>query len=231
MSYVDPSLRSTKVLGSVTKAADEGDIAALVAILFGRKTLAAFQQHGLARNYYRVRVNQSLIRGRIDFAEATRRGGLGPRMPCLVWERLPDTPLNRLLCEATRRITMMPHLRKSVPRELAELRGILAGVTASVDPDLLSGKRPLTRTELPYEGPCALARLIVRSTSLTEGRQSDSIAFKVNLERLFEQAVATAFREAGLEVQASKRIPYTIATPKSGEKKRAMEMDVYLPKA
>src|SRR5690606_36878153 len=91
------------------------------------------------------------------------------RLPCAVWERLPGTPLNQLLAAACACIRRDAVMRAGCGIGLGQLAAVLSGVAPRVERDLLNGKLPLRRNELPFELACTLARLIVRATGMTGG--------------------------------------------------------------
>ena len=231
-AYVNPSLREIRPFGTIPKGADEGDVAALLSLVFCIELSRAAQRHGLVRRYARVHLSTSTIRGRIDFAQLSREGGNLSRLPCVTWERLPHTKLNMFFAAAVQRVGRDPVMRDAAAAQglLGPLQGLLAGVPAVVDPDLLAGRSPLPRNEWGFEAACALARLVIRQTALTEGDRYEGLAFLVNLERLFELAVAEAFRDAGVPSNSKWRLPYSRAGPRPGATEaRYMEVDLFCP--
>ncbi len=215
MSYVDPTLSALRFLGTAQELSAAGDLAGLIARLFLRETLAAVARAGLVRHYRRVSTQTANIRGKIDFARLTRQGGELSRLPCIVWERLPETPLNRFLAEALRLIRQDTVMAAAGGHDLRRAQSIFANVRPMVEPDLLRGNACLARNELPYASACALGRLIVRHSALAEGREHLGMTFLVNLETLFEKAVATAFRNAGVDVHTSAPLPYQRRDPRT----------------
>ncbi len=212
IAYVDPQFTELRLLGQLDRSSDEGDIAAVAAQMFTRELLAIARRSGLIRAYKSSKVRLSTLRGRIDFGELGRRAGSVSAMPCVVWERVADTRLNRFLAETVNCIVRDPVMRWSCPRELAAVQVLLGGVRPDVDPGLLNGSRPLDRTERAYDGVVAIARLILQHTYLREGERRPGLAFLVNIEALFEKAVCRAFFEAGLDVVRKQPVRYVRET-------------------
>lgn len=207
-AYVDPTLSALRFLGTAEELSAPGDLAGLIARLFIRETLAAVARAGIVRQYHRVSTTTLSIRGKIDFARLARQGGELSRVPCIVWERLPETPLNRFLAEALRRVRQDVLMAAAVGRDLRQVQSFFANVRPVAEPDLVSGKTTLDRNEQPFTTACALARLILRHSALTEGFEHLGSSFLVNLDTLFERAVATAFRDAGVKAQTGVSLHY-----------------------
>jgi hypothetical protein len=231
LAYGDPALAALRALGPLPDHSDEADFGSLVARVFCLETWRAVQSSGLLRAYHRQHVRSAVVRGRIDFARMARGGGDLSRTPCIVFSRLPLTPLNCLLSAAVGQIRRDPELRGAAGPTLAPLAALLAEVPPSVDRALLDDRRPLSRLEQPFSTSAALARLILRSAGLGAGHEHGSISFLIDLAGLFERTVARAFHDSHL-ASIVKR-PVTIYRTSSQEvvleHRVPMELDVFLP--
>lgn len=207
LAYADPTLASLRCLGRLPDMADDAGFGRLVARVFCLETWRAIQTTGLLRAYHRQEVRSAVIRGRIDFSRVARTGGNLGRTPCVVFARLPHTPLNRLLAAAVEALRRDPELRAASGTLLAPLGALLAEVPPVVDATELSRPRSLSRLEQPFEAAAALARLIVRRGGLSSGDTVPSVGFLVNIAALFESAVARAFRDSALDVSVKHPVP------------------------
>lgn len=206
-SYVDPSLSDLKNVRQLDDVGDDGDVGEALAVLFVRELLAVAGAHGIRRRYRRVPTRSATIRGSIDFAALSRAGGDLSRTPCIVWERLPKTPLNQLFAAALHLIRRDQLMRRAVGGVVSDLDAVFAEVPPAIDPDLLAGRRPLERDELPFGATCALARLILRDAGVSTGDEERGLGLLVRLDALFEKAVVKALRDAGLD--AEPKVPVT----------------------
>jgi hypothetical protein len=197
-AYVDPTLRELRHVRPLPGIADDGDVGAALARLFCMELLSVTGAHGLRRRYRRIQTRTSTIRGAIDFAALAGSGGDLSKVPCIVWERLPRTPLNQFLAAAIERALRDPVLRSAAGTPLLQLRDAFAEVTPSIDPDLLADRRPLDRDELSYAPACCLARMLLRGLGLVTGADAAGIGFLVRLDTLFERAVVRALDDAGI---------------------------------
>jgi len=229
MAFVDPTLSSLRVGRRGVPVHATGDIGALTARLFVDEVLHAAAQHGLRRTYRVQRQRTATVRGAIHFPSLARSGGELSSLPCDVWERRPQTPLNALLAAAVERIRRDPVMRAACRGELAQVESLLAGVTPRVDPGLLSGRTALARTDAGFEGACALARLLLRTTGLSDGDALAGRAFLVNLEALFERTVVQALRESGLTVHAKHPARYQRTDATGTTHTATFELDALLP--
>jgi len=232
MAFADPSLGALKELGRVPDSVATGDLSSVASRLFCTELLRVASRHGLRRSYHRVRNEGATIRGRIDFNRLSRLGGNASRVPCVAWERLPSTPLNRFLAFAAVVIRRDTALAAAAGSHLAEVEALLVGIPPEVDGGLLAARRPLTRVEQPYELACALARLIVKSSGVAEGTQEAGPAFLIDIAWLFERGVAQALLESPYVARPKERLPYAISEPSThlADHRGAMEMDVFLPR-
>jgi len=230
IAYVDPTLRSLGFLKPPPDNAGAGDIGALVAALFAAETLQAVARHGLVRRYDRRQVVSSAVRGRIDFTRLAHQGGNLAKLPCVAWERLPDTPLNRFLAAGADCVRRQPAMTATARDTLAPLLAAFDGVPPVVDQRLLDGTAPLPRTEQGFDTACALARLLLKTSRLGDGATHAGAGFLVDIAGLFERTVAAGFREIGVRALVKVPVPYDVQGSGGVFSPRgAMEMDVFLP--
>lgn len=232
LCYAGPTFSALRLLGRLPKVTDEGPLSAIVARLFLQETLRAANQCGLIRNYQRRRVFSINVRGRIDFQKLIHRGGDLSKLPCITWERVPHTPLNRFLSAAVKKIRSDQTMRIACRTDMPKARALFDGVQPMIDPRIMEGKEPLARNERPFETTRTLARLILGQAWLREGRKLPGESFLINLESLFERTVFKAFREAGVDVTFKAPVRYTrihTKNDKAVSSKICMEMDLFLP--
>lgn len=228
MAFVDPALSGLHFLPRVPSAASEGDVAALTAKLFFAELFEALTRNGITRRYRREPTLSPVVRGGIDFAALSRMGGNLSRLPCRVWERLPDTPLNRLLAVAIEVVGRDPVLRPVLQRDLGRARAAFLGIPPSASADVLSGRVVADRAEAAFGTAHALARIIVRRSHLGDGGALAAPGFLVNLEALFERTVARALAACGLLSTAKTRVPYWRVDSHGTEAQASMEADVVI---
>lgn len=230
LAYADPALQALRLLDLLPEHTQAGDLGPLVARAFCLETWRAIQTSGLLRAYHRQHIRSPVVRGRIDFTRLARTGGDLSRTPCIVFSRLPHTPLNRLLAAAVERIRRDPVLRTAAGTSLPPLAAALAEVPPLIDAALLSARTPLSRLEQPFESSYALARLIIHSTGLASGNELDGLGFLVDLANLFERAVARAFHDSAFETRSKHPIHLLRESPAARLTKAIpMQLDVYLP--
>lgn len=228
-SYVDPSLSDLKNVRQLDDVGDDGDVGEALAVLFVRELLAVAGAHGIRRRYRRVPTRSATIRGSIDFAALSRAGGDLSRTPCVVWERLPKTPLNQLFAAALQLIRRDQLMRRAVGGVIGDLEAVFAEVPPAVDPDLLAGRRPLERDELPFGSACALARLILREAGVSTGEEERGLGFLVRLDSLFEKAVVKALRDAGLDAVPKVPVSYLrVGTDQAASTSGQLILDCFL---
>lgn len=230
LAYADPVLEALRLLDFLPEQTQAGDLGPLVARAFCLATWRAIQTSGLLRAYHRQHIRSPVIRGRIDFSRLAHTGGDLSRTPCIVFSRLPQTPLNRLLAAAVERIRRDPVLRLAAGASLPPLAAALAEVPPLVDAALLSARMPLSRLEQSFESSYALACLILRSTGLASGNALDGLGFLVDLANIFERAVARAFHDSSFEARSKHPVHLLRESPAARLTKAIpMQLDVYLP--
>jgi len=94
-----------------------------------------------------------------------------------------------------------------------------------------AGRSELDRNERGFSAAVVVARFILRSVGLAEGRETDGLSYLVGMDLLFERAVVRALAENGVLTQPKHAIPHerlrldgTFATGSS-----VMELDAYCP--
>ena len=227
-SYVDPSLSDLKNLRQFDEIGDDGDVGEALAGLFVRELLSVTGAHGLRRRYRRVMTRSATLRGAIDFAALSRAGGDLSRTPCVAWERLPRTPLNQFFARALQVIRRDPLMRRAVGGIVNDLQAVFVDVPPGVDADLMAGRRPLERDELPFGAACALARMLLRDAGLGTGEADRGLGFLVRLDALFEKAVVKALRDAGLPAEAKRPAAYLRLGEEGSSRHANRELDCFL---
>ncbi|MGH0037127.1 MAG: 5-methylcytosine restriction system specificity protein McrC [Myxococcota bacterium] len=229
LAYVDPALQGVRFHGQDVEAEESGELSAIVARAYVDEIVRIVRLHGLNRHYRRVHVRTGTVRGAIDFPKLVRAGGELSRMPCVAWERLPQTPVNRTLAAAVDRVRRDSVLRRACRAKLPEAVSVLSDVEPLADRRLLDGRAALSRSERHLDRALALARLLLRSTGFQEGRGDHGGAFLVNLESLFERTVAKAFQEVPIGARAKAPVYYLRESANGTVEARSMEMDVFIP--
>lgn len=199
LAYTDPGIQELLFESDAQDLAGEGELSGLLAAVYVRQLVRACTISGVTRLYQPVPTTSPFVRGRIDMTRLARRGEDLSEIPCTTWLRVTDTPLNCFLAAALARARQDPLVSARLTGMLARASTLLAGIPARIDEGLLRGSRTLARNEQPFHGAYRLARMILQSTSLEDGRHLPGFAFMLNLEHLFESAVVTAFRRGGLD--------------------------------
>jgi 5-methylcytosine-specific restriction endonuclease McrBC regulatory subunit McrC len=228
LTYCDPTLEPLKRLILADEMGEHGELAALTSALFVREVLRAARQHGLARSYACRPMSSSVVRGRIDFARQIRARGDRPTISCLVWERTPETLINRWLATALHVISCDALMRTANGPELLRLHALLDGIALLGRTEQSSGPPKPPRHLLHLEPALALASLLVRHAYLDEGSSSPGASFFNNLEALFERTVVRAFYEAGINARPKHPTRFREDGP-SGYAARSMQIDLYCP--
>lgn len=195
-AYAYPDLSALRHVSPSLQGGEQGDIVTALARVFCDDLHRAISSSGLLRHYRRQDVSSSVVRGRIDFARLARTGSNLAQVPCVVFARLPNTPLNGLFAAALQTIFRDPSMRGAAGPNLGALSSMFADVRPQIDMELASGKLPLSRIERPFAPSLALALLIVQSHGLTAGTSVHGLAFLLNLANLFERAVARTLTDA-----------------------------------
>ncbi|MCY3800116.1 MAG: hypothetical protein OXG46_00895 [Chloroflexi bacterium] len=164
---------------------------------FVRQVRRAFRR-GVLQGYRVEEDALATVRGRIRFDDQIRhRFGIAPPIEVRFDEFTEDIDPNRLIKAAIRRLRRMRHRLQSTQSLLREFDGALASVS---DVEYHRARLPaITWTPLNshYRPAVELAKLILQSCSfeLRHGRVR-STSFLVDMNRVFEDFVVTALREA-----------------------------------
>lgn len=188
----DPGFRSEEVEG----IADE-DLWSSMAFAYTQSLERALRR-GVLQGYRVVEEALPTVRGRIDLAaQLTRRPGV--IVPVLVRydDLVVDTPENRLLRAAVRRLLELPRIPDDQRVRLTRLDSKLAGAQLLHRRDPLPAWRP-TRLNQRYQPTLRLADVILRNLSVTPGAGTGltASAFVVDMAKVFEDFVTVALQEA-----------------------------------
>lgn len=163
-------------------------------LVLTRRTLA----RGLRRGYREREEALQTVRGRLRFDDQLRkRFGRFPPAEVSYEEFTEDTPENRILLAAIERLGRLQPRSREIRRGLRRLRARLQGVSL-ID----YRNRPLpeitfNRLNHHYRPAVRLAALILRNSSIAhESGPVRSSGFLLNMNRVFEDFVYVALREA-----------------------------------
>lgn len=155
-------------------------------------------RRGILQGYRTEEEALSTVRGRIRFDDQIRRRyGIAPPIEVRYDEFTEDIDINRLIKAAIGRLGRM-RLRSGNSRsQLRAFDGALARVgTVDFHPDRLP-EVAWSRLNEHYRPAVRLAKLILRSSAFElRGGEVRSSAFLVDMNRVFEDFVVTALREA-----------------------------------
>lgn len=180
----DPALMATQ----------SGDLLEILVRVFADNLLAAVRR-GLPHRYQRREDDLPLLRGKLDVRrQLTRHASRAGRLACAFDELSVDTPLNRVLKGAVRRL--VPVARTSANcRRLQELAARFESVGDSTDP--LGEPVRLDRTNAAFHRLHAMARLFLAADwqSTSAGREEGfGLLFPMN--DLFEAFVGRSMQHA-----------------------------------
>ncbi len=175
---------------------DEDDLFEAIANGFAFHALRAIEPDPL-RGYVAVDERAAMLRGRLRAADQIARGkGLPLPLEITFDDYALDIPENRLLRSATEVLLRFRRIPEAARRRLRRVRAVLADVEPSFDP-WSAGLPAPTRLNERYRSAMALAWLILRSTSISsEAGSKQSITFSFDMNRVFEDFVFTALRDA-----------------------------------
>ncbi|MFJ4525915.1 McrC family protein [Streptomyces sp. NPDC088810] len=154
-------------------------------------------RRGLLQGYKATEESALVLRGRLREADQIRRR-FGATLPVEVAydDFTTDIAENRVLRTAVERLLRLPGVPREVRRRLLHQRARLAGVTAIVRGQPIPDWLP-TRLNARYHHALHLARLVMDGISAEHspgGLRIDGFLF--NMNRLFEDFVTAALREA-----------------------------------
>lgn len=154
-------------------------------------------RRGLLQGYRAAEDTSLVVRGRIREAEQVRRR-FGATLPVEIAydEFTADIAENRILRAAVERLLRLPGVARDVRRRLLHQRARLTGITALVPGRVLPTWHP-TRLNARYHHALRLARAVLEDSSPEHapgGLRVDGFLF--NMNKLFEDFVTVALREA-----------------------------------
>jgi len=172
------------------------DLLDAIAAGFSLHALRAVER-GLLRGYVHVEERSSAVRGRIRFGDQISRSASLPLPVEISYDDYTaDVVENRILKSAAAVLLRLPRLPALARRRLLGLRALLDEVAYLERPHEV--RMPLmTRLNERYRPALRLAELILRASSLDAARgKLASVAFVFDLNRVFEDFLSTALREA-----------------------------------
>lgn len=181
---------------SIVNTGTETELMPAVAGLFARmagQTLNGGVLHG----YRPVRESLHTLRGRLDVPQQLRRGGLPLPVAVEYDEFTADIPENQIMAAAIARLTRLRGVPPGTSATLRHLAGRLVDVSIPTPGAPLPAWSP-NRLNERYFAVLRLAELILAGT-VPDLRQGDRAAVDgvvIDMERLFESFLETAFRDA-----------------------------------
>lgn len=154
-------------------------------------------ERGLLRGYVSVDERLRTIRGRIRFADQiARHANLPLPLEVSYDDYTADIVENRILKSATTALLRLPHVPAPARRRLFKLRALLDNVEPLERP--YESELPVfTRLNQSYRPALTLAHLVLRGASVGADRgTTDSVAFSFDMNRVFEDFLSVALREA-----------------------------------
>ena len=170
------------------------DLLELLARLFADRLLAAVRR-GLPRRYIAHEDDLPVLRGRLNVTRQVTHLAVRPdRLACRYDELSEDTPLNRVLKAAVKRLERLVRAPANI-RSLAELAARLEAVSDSPHP--LREAVRLDRTNTAFHDLHRLARLFLHDKwqSTTSGT-ADGFALLFPMHELFEKFVGRCLKRA-----------------------------------
>ncbi|MDR0626460.1 MAG: McrC family protein [Bifidobacteriaceae bacterium] len=153
-------------------------------------------ERGVLRGYVTKEDRLPVVRGRIRISDQfTRHQGIPVPLEVRYAEFSIDTPENRILRAALRRMVSVDRLPAGIARNLHHLQGRLSAA-AILTPGAPRPAWSPNRLNERYAPALRLAELILDSIGLTatQGKQPTA-SFVVNMAAVFEAFVSTALRE------------------------------------
>ena len=173
--------------------AEESALPDALALAFGAAARRCFSR-GLLHGYRTAEDAMHAMRGRIRLDDQIRRRS-GVLLPIEVRydEYTDDILLNRLVKAAALRLRGMPFLSPDAYRQLAQVAGMLSGVTHVEFPRDGVPEVKFDRLNEHYRGVVALAHLILRHGMFEADRgKVRASGFLVDMTRLFQEFVTVA---------------------------------------
>lgn len=181
------------------------DLFDAVSVGFSLHALSALKR-GALHGYRHVDERLMSVRGRVRFGDQLARSMTLP-LPVEVSydDYTVDVLENRMLKTAATILLRLARVPTPARRRLLRVRALLDEVGYVERPREVVAP-PLTRLNMRYGPALRLAELILRASSIetdrektTEGRRVSAAAFVFDMNRIFEDFVTTAFREAMVE--------------------------------
>jgi 5-methylcytosine-specific restriction enzyme subunit McrC len=181
---------------NVVTTGAETELMPAVAELFVRMASQTLNG-GVLHGYRPIRESLHALRGRLDVSEQLRRGGLPLPVAVEYDEFTADIPENRILAATIVRLTSLHGVPPATSAALRHLAGRLVGVSIPA-PGAPPPAWKANRLNERYTATLSLAELILSGT-VPDVRHGDSVAVHgivIDMERLFERFLETAFRDA-----------------------------------
>lgn len=174
---------------------DERELFAAVASAFAAHAERAVTPVPL-QGYVTVEDTATTLRGALRVSDQLARWpGLPLPLELAYDDYTADIAENRLVLGASELLLRLPLVPILVRQRLLRLRVALEGVTPSPPGPAIRAPTP-TRLNARYRSTLALAELILRSTSIsTESGKTAGVEFVFDMNKVFEDFVAAAFRE------------------------------------
>ncbi|MFJ5694867.1 restriction endonuclease [Arthrobacter sp. NPDC093125] len=166
-------------------------------------------QRGVLQGYLAVDESLRTVKGRIRISDQiSRRPGMLVPLEVSYDEFTVDIAENRILRAALERMSRVPGVRPEVLSRLRQLKGKLDDVTR------LQSGAPLppwraNRMNARYHAALRLAEVILRNASAEPGEgQQETASFVVDMDRVFEDFVGKALRQAMAAFPGEMRLQY-----------------------
>lgn len=192
---------------STRAGASSGHLVDVAALTFCHLLSATLQRAGPRRNYAERRTESGSIRGRVDWRVYARRA-LRSSVPCVYWDRVLDTPLNRLFAKVLRQIAAESALKRALSSSITPLLDLLGHVPPTPPHTILDLERPLPRGDATFESARRLAVVLLECMGASFAGEKPAFSFQVDLARLFERSVERALTFLCSPVHFQFRPPY-----------------------
>jgi 5-methylcytosine-specific restriction enzyme subunit McrC len=166
-------------------------------------------QRGVLQGYLTVDESLRTVKGRIRISDQiSRRPGMLVPLEVSYDEFTEDIAENRILRAALERMSRVPGVRPDVLSRLRQLKGKLDAATR------LQSGAPLppwraSRMNARYHTVLRLAEVILRNASAEAGEgQQQTASFVVDMDRVFEDFVGAALRQAMAAFPGEMRLQY-----------------------
>ena len=166
-------------------------------------------QRGVLQGYLTVDESLRTVKGRIRISDQiSRRPGMLVPLEVSYDEFTVDIAENRILRAALERMSRVPGVRPEVLSRLRQLKGKLDDVTRLQSGAPLPSWRA-NRMNARYHAALRLSEVILRNASAEPGEgQQESASFVVDMDRVFEDFVGKALRQAMAVFPGEMRLQY-----------------------